>query len=96
MSIKSIERRLCSSFFDMAWLNLSAGIENLPEIASDKDGFGTLTEDFRKQFLTEGRALTEAFASGDREAVSAGTEKILALRALIAAVAEELTRYRAE
>ncbi|MBO4653848.1 MAG: hypothetical protein J5649_11085 [Lachnospiraceae bacterium] len=96
MSIKSIERRLCSSFYDMAWLNLSAGIENLPEIAPDKDGFGTLTEDFRKQFLTEGRALTEAFASGDREAVSAGTEKILALRALIAAVAEELTRYRAE
>ena len=71
MSIKSIERRLCSSFYDMAWLNLSAGIENLPEIAPDEAGFGTLSESFRKQFLAEGRALTEALASGDQEEVSA-------------------------
>ena len=96
MSIKSIERRLCSSFYDMAWLNLSAGIENLPEIASDEAGFGTLAESFRKQFLAEGRALTEALASGNQEEVSAGTEKLLGLRASIAGVAEELTRYRAE
>lgn len=96
MSIKSIERRLCSSFYDMAWLNLSAGIENLPEIAPDEAGFGTLSESFRKQFLAEGRALTEALASGDQEEVSAGTEKLLGLRASIAGVAEELTRYRAE
>ena len=96
MSIKSIERRLCSSFYDMAWLNLSAGIENLPDAVAGEDGFGALTEAFRKQFLASGQSLTEAIASGEADAVSEGTESLLGLREAIAQTAEELTLCRAE
>ncbi|MBP5410382.1 MAG: hypothetical protein J6Y26_00555 [Lachnospiraceae bacterium] len=96
MSIKSIERRLCSSFYDMAWLNLSAGIENLPDAVAGEDGFGELTEAFRKQFLASGQSLTEAIASDAADAVSEGTESLLGLREAIAQTAEELTLCRAE
>ena len=96
MSIKSIERRLCSSFYDMAWLNLSAGIENLPDAVAGEDGFGALTEAFRKQFLASGQSLTEAIASGAADAVSEGTESLLGLREAIAQTAEDLTLCRAE
>ena len=75
MSIKSIERRLCSSFYDMAWLNLSAGIENLPEEAG-QGGLRALKERERQTFLTAAKTLVEALADG---AVACGLPRDKAL-----------------
>jgi|GEM_PF-2926451 hypothetical protein len=97
MSVKSIERRLCSSFYDMAWLNLSAGIENLPERAKeDGDGFGLLTEVYRKLLLTNGQLLTDALKGGDEKEIAECTTILLSLRETLSDLAEELTVYRAE
>ncbi len=86
MSVKSIEHRLCCGFYDMAWLNLSAGIENLPEDS------GELT----KQWLSAALPMVKALQAGELSEVSEGTEKLLALRGEIAARVESLTTLRAE
>ena len=95
MSIKSIERRLCSSFYDMAWLNLSAGIENLPE-ETNPGGLGTLRERERRKFLMTANLLAEALENGDAKTINALTEQLLAGRAAIAETVERLSQYRAE
>ena len=95
MSIKSIERRLCSSFYDMAWLNLSAGIENLPE-ETNPGGLGTLREWERRKFLMTANPLAEALENGDAKTINALTEQLLAGRAAIAETVERLSQYRAE
>ena len=86
MSVKSIEHRLCCGFYDMAWLNLSAGIENLPEDS------GELT----KQWLSAALPMVKALQAEELSEVSEGTEKLLALRGEIAARVESLTTLRAE
>lgn len=95
MSIRSIERRLCISFYDMAWLNLSAGIENLPE-ETKAGGLGTLRERERRTFLAAAKTLVESLLSGDGAAVGAVTEQLLAGRSVIAETVERLSQYRAE
>ena len=95
MSIKSIERRLCSSFYDMAWLNLSAGIENLPEEAG-QGGLRALKERERQTFLTAAKTLVEALADGDADTAGTLTEQLLAQRSVVAETVERLSRYRAE
>lgn len=96
MSVKSIENRLCSSFYDMAWLNLSAGIENLPEQAEDPDRFRPILAEYRRMFLSTGKKLGEALVSGDRDQTKSCTEELLTLRQTLSDTVEELTRYRAE
>lgn len=100
MSTKSITRRLCSGFYDLAWLNVSAGIENLPDpAASEGDGsFKSLREGLGRSLPAEADRLMSALSADDREAVTAATEQLLAMREKVAETTEKLSgcRKRAE
>lgn len=93
MSVKSIEHRLCSAFYDMAWLNLSAGIESLADAGSADDAQG-LSKASRERFLENGRRFAAALRDGDTEGTKAVTEELLAERKNLADITEELTRHR--
>ena len=91
MSVKSIERRLCCGFYDMAWLNLAAGIENLPEEDTDVSS-GAL----RSEWLSAAIPMAKTLAGEESVDPAEGTGKLLALREEIAASVEALARCRAE
>ncbi|MBQ6661104.1 MAG: hypothetical protein IJM57_06740 [Lachnospiraceae bacterium] len=98
MSIKSIEHRLCCGFYDMAWLNLSAGIENLPDAADDggNPAFSEIRTAIRKMFSEAAIPVADSLASGNSEGLSEGTEALLSLRGKLAATVELASRLSTE
>ena len=96
MSVKSIERRLCSGFYDMAWLNLAAGIENLPDEENSANASNASAEALCGEWLSVALPVAKTLAGEEADDLAAGTEKLLALRERIAASVEALARCRAE
>ncbi len=83
MSTKSIEHRLCCGFYDMAWLNLAAGIETLSGI-SDRETAETLFESGDKALLQEWIALAKPVVEAAREMTEddrkAASDRLLTFR----------------
>ena len=108
MSIKSIEHRLCCGFYDMAWLNLCACLENLPEADDGEAEWSSRRAAAREAFFAEAKPLLAAIskstaanlseedAAAVADAISDGTNRLLALRDSLEQQVEDLTRYRNE
>ena len=92
MSIKSIEHRLCCGFYDMAWLNLCACLENLPEADGGETEWSSRRAAAREAFFAEAKPLLAAISKSTAaklseedapavaNAISDGTNRLLALR----------------
>ncbi len=83
MSTKSIEHRLCCGFYDMAWLNLAAGIETLSGIPN-RESKEKLFENDDKALIQEWITLAEPVTEAVRETTEtdwkAAAERLLKFR----------------
>jgi len=95
MSIKNIEHRLCCGLYDMAWLNLSAGLENIPEMTEQEAATANLRPVFRR-LSEDGIAWSKAIREGDGNEIRALTDGLLGFRDDVAMQVEALTRYSSE